>query len=89
MQHKLMTMAVFIGTAILSVVLYATASTGFFPQQDTGFLSGSLQTAQDSSYASTDAKSRQAIKIIAADPDYVEERRTSTDRQGQHQQLQP
>jgi HAE1 family hydrophobic/amphiphilic exporter-1 len=72
MQHKLMTMAVFIGTAILSVVLYATASTGFFPQQDTGFISGSLQTAQDSSYASTDAKSRQAIKIIAADHDVEE-----------------
>jgi len=72
MQHKLLTMAVFVATALLSVVLYATASTGFFPQQDTGFLSGAMLTAQDSSYAATDAKAKQAIQIIAADPDVEE-----------------
>ncbi|MEI9891194.1 MAG: hypothetical protein WDN45_12070 [Caulobacteraceae bacterium] len=56
MNHKLLTLTVFIGTAVLSAVLYATASTGFFPQQDTGFIQGSVITAQDSSYDSTNAK---------------------------------
>jgi HAE1 family hydrophobic/amphiphilic exporter-1 len=72
MRHKLLTMAVFIATAILSGALYATAKTGFFPQQDTGFLSGAMLTAQDSSYASTDAKALEMIKIIAADPEVAE-----------------
>ncbi|MDB5460415.1 MAG: acriflavine resistance protein, partial [Caulobacteraceae bacterium] len=72
MQHKLLTMAVFISTAILSVVLYMTASTGFFPQQDTGFINGSMLVAQDSSYASTDAKAQQVMKIMAQVPDIAE-----------------
>jgi HAE1 family hydrophobic/amphiphilic exporter-1 len=63
---------IFIGTAVLSVALYATASTGFFPQQDTGFINGALLTSQDSSYAQTNAKSLQAVKILAADPDVTE-----------------
>ncbi len=72
MRHKLLTMAVFVSTAILSVVLYMTAQTGFFPQQDTGFLGGATQVSQDSSFASTDEKAKEAVKIIAADPDVSE-----------------
>jgi HAE1 family hydrophobic/amphiphilic exporter-1 len=72
MRHKPLTLAVFIATALLSVVLYATASTGFFPQQDTGFITGSVQTSQDSSYTSTNAKAREAIRIMAEDPDVAE-----------------
>jgi HAE1 family hydrophobic/amphiphilic exporter-1 len=72
MRHKLSTLAIFIGTAILSGVLYATASTGFFPQQDTGFIQASMLTAQDSSYESTEAKAEQVLKIIGADPDVEE-----------------
>ncbi len=72
MRHKLMTMAVFIGTALLSVVLYMTSSTGFFPQQDTGFIAGGLQTAQDASFATTYAKAREAMTIMTQDPDIAE-----------------
>jgi HAE1 family hydrophobic/amphiphilic exporter-1 len=72
MRHKVITLLIFIGTALLSVVLYATAKTGFFPTQDTGFIQGSVITAQDSSFAQTNAKAEQAMKIIAADPDVVE-----------------
>jgi HAE1 family hydrophobic/amphiphilic exporter-1 len=72
MRHKLLTLIIFIATAALSAGLYATAHTGFFPQQDTGFLNGAMLTSQDSSYASTDAKAQQAIKIIASDPDVAE-----------------
>jgi HAE1 family hydrophobic/amphiphilic exporter-1 len=72
MRHKPLTLAVFIATALLSVLLYATAKTGFFPQQDTGYLNGSLLAAQDSSYAATDAKALEALRIIAADPDVSE-----------------
>ena len=72
MRHKLLTLGVFIATAILSVVLYATAKTGFFPQQDTGFIQASVITNQDSSYLRTDAKAQQVSRIIADDPDVDE-----------------
>jgi hydrophobe/amphiphile efflux-1 (HAE1) family protein len=72
MRHKGLTLFTFLGTAVLAVVMYVTSPTGFFPQQDTGFLGGALQTAQNSSYAYTDLKSQQAVKIIAADPDVEE-----------------
>ncbi|MEI9889929.1 MAG: efflux RND transporter permease subunit [Caulobacteraceae bacterium] len=72
MRHKLITLLVFIGTAVLSAGLYATAHTGFFPQQDTGFIQGSVITAQDSSYDNTNDKVVQVMKIIAADPDVQE-----------------
>ena len=72
MRHKPLTLFIFIGTAILAGVLYATSTTGFFPQQDTGFLQGAMLTAQDSSFASTYAKAQQVIKIIASDPDVEE-----------------
>ncbi len=69
MHHKLLTLAVFVSMAILSGVLYATAATGFFPQQDTGFIQLSTILAQDSGYGDSDDKTRQVFKITAADPD--------------------
>ena len=72
MRHKPLTLLIFIGTAALSVVFYVTAHTGFFPQQDTGFIQGSIITAQDSSYGKADAKAQQVMRIIAQDPDVVE-----------------
>jgi HAE1 family hydrophobic/amphiphilic exporter-1 len=72
MRHKVPVMLVFAGSAALSVVLYATSPTGFFPQQDTGFLGGSMFAAQDASFAYTDSKARQVVQIIAKDPDVRE-----------------
>jgi HAE1 family hydrophobic/amphiphilic exporter-1 len=72
MRHKPMTMAVFAAMAILSVVLYATASTGFFPQQDTGFIQGTMIGPQDSGYPKAYAKASEVVKILAADPDVTE-----------------
>ena len=72
MQHKGLMLFTFICTAVLAVAMYVTSPTGFFPTQDTGFLGGALQTAQNSSYAYTDQKSQEAVKIISADPDVEE-----------------
>src|SRR5262249_42028742 len=49
-----------------------TSPTGFFPTQDTGFLGGAIQTSQSSSYAYSDQKSQEIVKIIAQDPDVEE-----------------
>jgi HAE1 family hydrophobic/amphiphilic exporter-1 len=72
MRHKLITLGVFVATALLSVALYATAKTGFFPQQDIGFIQATILMPQDISYPKADAKATQVADILAADPDVAE-----------------
>ena len=72
LRNKGITLAVFFVTLALTVLLYVTSRTGFFPQQDTGFIQGTLVAPQGSSYAYTDAKAIEASNIIAQDPDIAE-----------------
>jgi HAE1 family hydrophobic/amphiphilic exporter-1 len=72
MQHMRLTMAIFLATIALSVYLYATIPTGFFPQQDTAFLNGVMVTSQDASYAKTSAKVEEIARILQDDPDIME-----------------
>ena len=68
LKHKFITLMVFLGTLVFAGVLYGTAHTGFFPQQDTGFLSGVMLTSQDASFAKASDKIEQVAKVIGADP---------------------
>ncbi|MEO7207988.1 MAG: efflux RND transporter permease subunit [Steroidobacteraceae bacterium] len=72
MGHMRLALAVFVGTAVLTVIVYTLVPTGFFPQQDTAFLNGVVQTSQDASFAKTVEKVQQVGRIIAEDPDVVE-----------------
>jgi HAE1 family hydrophobic/amphiphilic exporter-1 len=72
MARKRLTLAVFICTVAATVAVYLWIPTGFFPQQDTAFLDGSLQTSDDASYPKTVEKIQQVGRIIAADPDVTE-----------------
>jgi HAE1 family hydrophobic/amphiphilic exporter-1 len=69
LRHMRITLAVFLGTAAFAIFLYATVPTGFFPQQDTGFLSGVLVTSQDASFGKTSQKIEAVAKILRQDPD--------------------
>ncbi len=69
LNHKLATLIVFIATAALAGFLYVTVPTGFFPQQDTGFLSGVVVTSQDASINKTHQKIEQVAKVLQQDPD--------------------
>ncbi len=71
-RHELATFVVFLVTALATIVLYATSHTGFFPQQDTGFLSGTLITSQDASFAKTSEKIQQVADVVTRDPDVSE-----------------
>ncbi len=62
------TLAVFILTALAAVVLYATVPTGFFPQQDTGFIQGVMITSQDASFAKTAEKIELVANVLRQDP---------------------
>jgi len=68
LRHKLATLSVFLATMAAAVWLYATVSTGFFPQQDTGFLSGVMITSQDASFAKTKQKLQDVAKVLSQDP---------------------
>jgi len=68
LRHQLLTLWVAIATAGLSVFLYTKVPTGFFPQQDTGRLVGSVQAAQDISFAAMREKMLQLANLVMKDP---------------------
>ena len=72
LRHKLPTLIVFMFTIALTGMLYVTAQTGFFPQQDTGFVQGTVVAPQGSPFAYTNQKAIEAMKIIGEDPDVDE-----------------
>ena len=69
LRHMGLTLAIFIATALAAVVLYATVPTGFFPQQDTGFLAGVMVTSQNASFAKTSQKVEDVSSVLRQDPD--------------------
>jgi hydrophobic/amphiphilic exporter-1 (mainly G- bacteria), HAE1 family len=69
LKHQLLTLCVFFATLALTAVLYIIIPKGFFPQQDTGILSGSALGAQDVSSAAMWAHLGAMAKIVSQDPD--------------------
>ncbi len=67
LRHQPLTLGVTIATACLSVYLYILVPKGFFPQQDTGRISGSVQAAQDISFSAMSVKMRQFVDIVMKD----------------------
>ena len=68
LQHQPLTLIVTILVACLSVYLYIIVPKGFFPQQDTGRLGGSVQAAQDISFQAMRGKMERYVKIVMTDP---------------------
>jgi len=52
----------------LNVYLFSAAPKGFFPQQDTGQISGGIRADQSISFQAMQAKMRQLVNIIKRDP---------------------
>ncbi|HKD03824.1 MAG TPA: multidrug efflux RND transporter permease subunit [Terriglobales bacterium] len=68
LRHQFLTLCVTVLTACLSVYLYIIVPKGFFPQQDTGRLSGSVQAAQDISFGAMRAKMVEFVNLVMQDP---------------------
>jgi multidrug efflux pump len=68
LQHQLATFIVTLMVACLSGYLYYIVPKGFFPQQDTGRLNGSVQAAQDISFQAMKGKMEQFVQIVLKDP---------------------
>ncbi|MFZ1377437.1 MAG: multidrug efflux RND transporter permease subunit [Geothrix sp.] len=68
LRHQRFTLAVAIGTAVATVALYIVIPKGFFPQQDSGRITGSIQAAQDISFGGMEKLMTEYVAIVQADP---------------------
>jgi multidrug efflux pump len=68
LDNPLLTLIVLFVTIALNVVLIIKIPKGFFPQQDTGALSGSVRGPQDSSFPAMDNSVRQIVAVVKNDP---------------------
>jgi multidrug efflux pump len=68
LEHQPLTLTITIATVFLSAILYYYIPKGFFPQQDTGLLSGSIQASQDISFDAMRVKQDQFSQIVTSDP---------------------
>ena len=68
LRHQLITGMVWLGTLVLTVVLYMIVPKGFFPQQDLGRLSGQIRGQQDVSFIEMKRKMLELSTIVKQEP---------------------
>ena len=68
LRHGLITMLILLIIVCLNVYLYIIVPKGFFPQQDTGRISGAIQADQSISFQAMRHKLTDFITIIQRDP---------------------
>ncbi|MCE2949637.1 MAG: multidrug efflux RND transporter permease subunit [bacterium] len=68
LDHAWLMLLILFATIGLNVWLYTIVPKGFFPQQDTGRMSGSLRADQSSSFQSMQGKLEAFVEIVRSDP---------------------
>jgi multidrug efflux pump len=68
LRHQLLILGMTFLTAVLCDYLFFHVNSGFFPQQDTGRINGSIQGDQDLSFAAMSQKMRAFTDIVMKDP---------------------
>lgn len=68
LEHPPLMLGVTILTICFSIYLYTVVPKGFFPDQDTGRLTGTVQASQDISFQAMREKLTHVVDIIMADP---------------------
>ncbi|HVN63338.1 MAG TPA: multidrug efflux RND transporter permease subunit [Candidatus Binataceae bacterium] len=68
LDHQTGTLAVAVGTLVLTVVLYVIAPKGFFPVQDTGVIEVVSEAPEDVSFAGMAARQQDLARAILRDP---------------------
>jgi len=69
LRHSLLMLFITVLTLGVNVLLFSSIPKGFFPDQDTGRISGRIQAAQDISFQAMRGKMTEVANIIGADPD--------------------
>jgi len=68
LRRQLLILGMTFLTAVLCAYLFFHVNSGFFPQQDTGRINGSIQGDQDLSFAAMSEKMRAFTDIVMKDP---------------------
>ncbi len=68
LRFRFITLMVFFATMALTVYLFVIIPKGFFPQQDTGLISGIVETSQDVSIADMSKHMQEIGDIVLKDP---------------------
>ena len=68
MRHRFVTLLAYFATLGLTIYLFIIIPKGFFPQQDTGLITGISEAAQDISFADMMKKQEALGEVVAADP---------------------
>ncbi|MFI5166912.1 MAG: multidrug efflux RND transporter permease subunit [Thermoanaerobaculales bacterium] len=68
LHHQPLTLAVTLGTMAATLILYAKIPKGFFPQQDTGRMNGSIVADQDTSFQAMQKKLTEFVGTVIKDP---------------------
>lgn len=68
LHSKLLVMLILVAVVGLNGFLFVKAPKGFFPQQDTGQINGGLRADRSISFQALQAKLKQLVDIIRADP---------------------
>ncbi len=68
LRRQKLTMFVALLTVIATVLLYIVVPKGFFPQQETGMISGSTEASQDISFPAMEKLQKRIVQIVLDDP---------------------
>jgi hydrophobe/amphiphile efflux-1 (HAE1) family protein len=68
LRHQRGTLATFIVTVLIAVLLYVVVPKGFFPQQDTGIIQGLTDAPQDVSFDNMMRLQHRITDVVASDP---------------------
>src|SRR6201987_2549795 len=68
-RHQFAALMATVGLVAATACLYVVIPKGFFPQQDTGFVFGQVETRQDASFRSTALVTREIVDIVRRHPD--------------------
>jgi hydrophobe/amphiphile efflux-1 (HAE1) family protein len=68
LRHQFITLMVMLGTIVLTGYLYVIIPKGFFPQQDTGMITGITEASQDISFPAMAERQQAVANIVLQDP---------------------
>ena len=71
LRHQPLTLAITIGTFLLTVLLALTIPKGFFPVQDTGLITAITEAPPGVSFARMSDLQQQVVGVVRKDPDVV------------------
>ena len=68
LRHQVLILMVTIGTFLLNIYLFVIVPKGFFPEQDTGRLTGAARASQDISFDAMKIKQTKLAQMVLNDP---------------------